>query len=115
MPPRIGANSEESLAERIQAAFPSARVVKTLNTMNASLMVEPAQLASGDHTVFVSRDQAGAKATVGELLRSFGWRDIIDLGDLATARGTELLLPIWLSLMVALGLPRSSFQFKVVR
>jgi 8-hydroxy-5-deazaflavin:NADPH oxidoreductase len=52
---------------------------------------------------------------VGEILRSFGWRDIIDLGDLSTARGTELLLPIWLSLMNALGAPASAFQFKIVR
>jgi len=115
MPPRIGASSEDSLAERIQGAFPGARVVKALNTMNAFLMVDPGQLAGGDHTVFVSGNDAEAKATVAELLRSFGWRDIIDLGELPTARATELVLPIWLSLMSALGVPPSSFQFRIVR
>ncbi|HEX9096694.1 MAG TPA: NAD(P)-binding domain-containing protein [Candidatus Dormibacteraeota bacterium] len=115
MPPAVRASSEESLAERIQTAFPGAHVVKTLNTMNAFLMVDPAQLAGGDHTVFLSGNDASAKARVSELLRSFGWRDIIDLGELSTARGTELLLPIWLSLMSALGIPPSNFQFKIVR
>ena len=90
-------------------------MVKALNTMNAYLMVDPAQLAGGDHTVFVSGDDAAAKVTVGELLRSFGWRDVVDLGGLVTARSTELMLPIWLNLMGALGVPPSSFQFKVVR
>jgi predicted dinucleotide-binding enzyme len=114
-PPAVLADSQESLAERLQAAFPGARIVKTLNTMNASLMVEPAQLEDGDHTVFVSGNDAAAKATVTELLQSFGWNDIVDLGDLTTARGTELTLPLWLSLMGSLGVPPGSFQLKIVR
>ncbi|MGZ6709557.1 MAG: NADP oxidoreductase, partial [Solirubrobacteraceae bacterium] len=65
------------------------------------------------HSVFVSGDDAEAKATVTDLLRSFGWRDIVDLGDLSTARGTEMLLPVWLRLMGALGTP--AFNFKIVR
>jgi predicted dinucleotide-binding enzyme len=81
--------------------------------MNAYLMVNPSQLAGGDHTVFVSGNDAAAKATVSELLKSFGWRDIIDLGDISTARGTEMLLPIWLRLFGALQKPM--FNFKIVR
>lgn len=114
-PPRVLATPEESLAERIQHAFPEAKVVKTLNTMGAGLMVEPGLLAGGDHTVFISGDDPSAKAQVAQLLRSLGWRDIIDLGDLSTARGTELLLPIWLSLRSALGIAPSAYQFKIVR
>ncbi len=110
MLPAVEAASEDSLAERIQRAFPGTRVVKALNTMNASLMVEPG--LAGDGTTRSSRDDAGAKAIVIDLLRSFGWGDIVDLGGLSIARGTELLLPIWLSLMAALGVPPSSFQFK---
>jgi predicted dinucleotide-binding enzyme len=112
-PPTLSVKDTDSLAEQIQRAFPDAKVVKTLNTLNAVLMVEPAQLAGGDHTIFISGDDATAKATAIELLNGFGWQDIIDLGDLSTARGAEMLLPIWLRLMNALGTP--AFNFKIVR
>ena len=105
MPPTLSVCNTDSLAEQIQAAFPAAKVVKSLNTMNYLLMVNPGQLAGGEHTVFVSGDDAAAKAQVSDLLRSFGWRDIIDLGDIRTARGVEMLLPIWLSLFSTLQTP----------
>jgi 8-hydroxy-5-deazaflavin:NADPH oxidoreductase len=112
-PPSLFVKDTDSLGEQIQAAFPELKVVKTLNTMNAHLMVDPAQLADGDHTVFVSGNDAEAKKTVTGLLESFGHTDVIDLGDITTARGTEMLLPIWLRLYGALGTPM--FQFKIVR
>ncbi len=112
-PPSLFVKDTDSLAEQIQRAFPDARVVKTLNTMNADLMVHPGQLAGGDHTVFVSGDDADAKATVSGLLTELGHTDVFDLGDLSTARGAELLLPLWLRVMGALG--TAKFQFKVVR
>jgi 8-hydroxy-5-deazaflavin:NADPH oxidoreductase len=92
---------------------PEAKVVKTLNTMNAYLMVAPGQLAGGDHTVFVSGNDAQAKNTVTELLKSFGWKDILDLGDITTSRGTEMMLPIWARVWAATGNPM--FTFKLVR
>ena len=113
MPPTLSVSNTDSLGEQIQRRFPEAKVVKTLHTMNAYLMVDPAQLAATDHTVFVSGDDAEAKATVTELLRSFGWTDIIDLGDITTARGTEMLLPIWVRLFGVLQKP--IFNFKIVR
>jgi predicted dinucleotide-binding enzyme len=79
--------------------------------MNASLMVDPAQLAGGLHTVFVCGDDVEAKATVTELLRRFGWIDIIDLGAITTTRGTEMLLPVWLRLFGALQKPLFNFRF----
>jgi predicted dinucleotide-binding enzyme len=112
-PPTLFVKDEDSLVEQVQAAFPDTKVVKTLNTLTASLMVDPASLGGGDHTIFLSGDDAGAKAKVAELLRSFGWRDIIDLGELSTARGPEMLLPIWLRLVSKLGTP--NFNFKIVR
>ncbi len=89
------------------------KVVKALNTMNANLMVDPTQLAGADHTVFVGGNDTESKAKVTELLQSFGWTDIIDLGDITTARGMEMLLPIWLRLFGALQKP--IFNFKIVR
>jgi 8-hydroxy-5-deazaflavin:NADPH oxidoreductase len=112
--PTLTISNTDSLAEQIQRAFPDTRVVKTLNTLNAPLMVNPAALADGDHTIFVSGDDADAKAQVIDLLRDgFGWRNIVDLGDISTARGTEALLLIWVQLWGALGTP--SFNFKIVQ
>ena len=113
MPPTLSVVNTDSLGEQIQRRFPEAKVVKTLHTMNAYLMVDPAQLAGGDHSVFVSGDDPEAKAAVTDLLRSFGWTDIIDLGDITTARGTEMVLPVWLRLFGALQKPL--FNFKIVR
>jgi 8-hydroxy-5-deazaflavin:NADPH oxidoreductase len=113
MPPTLLVSNTDSLGEQIQRRFPEAKVVKTLHTMNAYVMVDPAQLTATDHTVFVSGDDAEAKARVSELLRSFGWSDIIDLGDITTARGTEMVLPIWVRLFSVLQKP--IYNFKIVR
>jgi len=98
-PPTLAFCNDDSLAERIQAAFPDANVVKTLNTMNCQVMVDPARIP-GEHAVFISGENAGAKREVSDLLGSFGWPEerIIDLGGIRTARGTEMYLPLWLSL-----------------
>ena len=113
MPPTLSVSNTDSLGEQIQRRFVEARVVKSLHTMNAYLMVDPAQLAGADHTVFVGGNDPEAKAAVADLLRSFGWADIIDLGDITTARGTEMMLPVWLRLFGALQKP--VFNFKIVR
>ncbi|MGB9376202.1 MAG: NAD(P)-binding domain-containing protein [Mycobacteriales bacterium] len=113
MPPTLLVKDTDSLAEQIQRAFPDARVVKSLNTMNAGVMVAPGALAGADHSVFLSGDDADAKSTVANLLREFGWVDIVDLGEITTARGVEMVLPLWLRLMGVVGAP--SFNFKIVR
>ena len=101
------------LAEKIQAAYPNLRVVKTLNTMNARVMVNPGLVAGGDSTVFMSGNDADAKAVVKQLLQSFGWKDIMDLGDISSSRATEMLMPIWLRAWGVLG--QTPYNFKIVR
>jgi hypothetical protein len=113
MPPTLFVKDSDSLAEQIQRAFPKARVVKTLNTLTAVLMTDPARLAGAEHSVFLSGNDPQAKQAVRELLAGFGWKDIIDLGDIATARGPEMLLGAWLRLYGALNTPL--FNLKVVR
>ena len=113
MPPSLNPVNTDSLGEQIQRTFPEARVVKTLNTMNASVMVDPARVAGGDHTVFASGNDADAKAAVTDLLKGFGHRDVIDLGDITSARGVEMLMPIWLRIWGALG--TGAFNFKIAR
>lgn len=97
--------SGDSLAERIQREHPGAKVVKTLNTVNARVMTEPASLGGGDHTIFVCGDDEEAKASVVEILRAFGWEQILDLGDLSAARGMEAYLLLWIRLMGTLDTP----------
>lgn len=111
-PPTLFVKDTDSLGEQVQRAFPDAKVVKALNTMNASLMVDPGALGASS-SVFVSGEDAAAKAVVADLLTSFGHDDVIDLGGIETARGAELHLPLWLRLMGALG--TAHFNVKVVR
>jgi predicted dinucleotide-binding enzyme len=104
MPPTLTVCNDDSLAEQIQRAFADVRVVKTLNTVTAAVMVEPS-LVSGTHTIFVAGDDADAKGEVGALLREFGWpaESILDLGGITAARGMEMYLPLWLRLWGATG------------
>jgi 8-hydroxy-5-deazaflavin:NADPH oxidoreductase len=53
--PRVVVDGRDSLAEQIQRAFPDARVVKSLNTMNCQVMVDPGRVP-GEHDVFVCGD-----------------------------------------------------------
>ncbi len=102
----------ESLGERIQKAFPAAKVVKTLNTINCELMVNPRKLSEA-HTLFMSGNDASAKQAVRGLLESFGWHDIVDLGDISTAQATEAYLPLWLAAWKVLG--TVTFNLRIVR
>lgn len=114
MPPTLFVGNDDSLGERIQRAHPALRVVKTLNTVNCQVMVDAGRVNGGDHSMFLCGNDASAKASVRELLTSgFGWRDVIDLGDITSARATEGYLPIWLRLWGALK--TGDFNVKVVR
>ena len=114
MPPTLTVCNNDSLGEQIQRLLPQTKVVKTFNTMNVGLMVNPRSLADGDHTLFLSGNDQAAKDQVSRLLAEwFGWRDMLDLGDISTARGSEALLLIWVPMMMKFGNPK--FQFKIVR
>ena len=112
-PPTLSVVNDDSLAEQIQRAFRDTKVVKTLNTVNAAIMVAPQQLGGGDHTIFVSGDDAEAKQLAIGMLTDFGWRDIVDLGDLSTARGAEMWLALWVRLLQTQG--TANFNLKIVR
>jgi predicted dinucleotide-binding enzyme len=77
-------------------------------------MVNPGMLNGGDHSTFISGNDNSAKEEVKGILKSFGWNEsnIIDLGDISTARGTEMYLPLWLRIY---GATKSGvFNIKVV-
>lgn len=114
LPPSLSISNTDSLGEQVQRTYPDTHVVKTLNTMWCGIMVNPRMLKD-THTVYLSGNNAGAKAKVKDILHSFGWMDeeILDLGDITTARGPEMTLPIWLRVWGATQ--NAAFNFKIVR
>jgi predicted dinucleotide-binding enzyme len=105
MPPTLTVCNTDSLAEQIQRAFPTANVVKTLNTVTAAMMVQPS-IIPGAHTMFVSGNDENAKAEVIDILKTgFGWREVIDLGDIKGARAQEMHLALWLRLYTRFQTP----------
>jgi predicted dinucleotide-binding enzyme len=112
--PAVAVGPGESVAERIQNAFPQARIVKSLNTMNHLVMVDPSRVP-GEHLVFVCGDDETAKAEVRDLLESFGWpaERILDLGDITAARGTEAYVQLWIRLWGVVG--SGDFNIELVR
>lgn len=114
MPPSLSIVNTNSLGEEIQKAFPQLQVVKALNTMWCGLMVNPGMLNGGDHSTFISGNSVAAKEQVKNLLKSFGWaeKNVLDLGDITTARGTEMYLPLWLRIWGATQ--NGAFNMKLV-
>jgi len=112
-PPSLTVFGKDSLAEQIQRAFPMTKVVKTLNTVTARVMTHPLEVADGDHHVFISGNDVDAKEQVIDLLRSFGWINIFDLGDLSTARGTEAYLLLWVRLYGTMN--TSMINIKIIK
>lgn len=112
MPPSLFISNTDSLGERVQALLSESHVVKAFNTTNAMLQVDPKQLAEADHHLFICGNDADAKDKVTALAQEYGWTNIVDLGDITNARGTEMLLPIWVRLWGTLQTPM--FNFKIV-
>jgi len=114
-PPILSICNTSSVGEEIQNAFPSAKVVKALNTVWCGLMVNPGLVNNGDHTTFICGNDINAKQRVIEILESFGWDDenILDLGNITASRGTEMYLALWLRVMGKMN--KSTFNIKIVR
>ncbi len=112
MPPTLTVCNTDSLGEQIQRAFPETKVVKSLNTMNCMLMVNPASLP-GEHCVFVCGNDADAKTKVTDLLKTFGWKNLIDLGDISGSRGTDMMMPIWIRMYGAFQ--SVNFNYSIIR
>jgi predicted dinucleotide-binding enzyme len=111
MPPSLSICNTNSLGEEVQKAMPSSKVVKTFNIVNCDVMIDPAK--GGNPTMLACGNDAEAKKKVSALLKTLGWSDIIDLGDITKSRGMEMLLPLWLNLFGLFGNPH--FGFKVAR
>ncbi|MFC4504770.1 MULTISPECIES: NADPH-dependent F420 reductase [Streptomyces] len=113
---RLSPVESDSVGEQIQRAFPHARVVKTLNTVNCEVMVDPARVPGG-HQVFVCGADAGAKEQVTALLGEFGWpaERVLDLGGIRASRSVEMWLPLWLNLMRRFGHAEFNLELRSAR
>ncbi len=107
-------SADDSVGQRLQRAFPGARIVKSLCTMNCAVMADPS-LVPGDHVAFLSGDEAAAKDQVRELLQSMGWRPVqlIDLGGIETAAAQELLMPLWMRVTIGRGAGAARFNWAI--
>lgn len=113
MPPTLSVCNSDSLGEQIQKALPETFVVKTLNTMNCKVMVNPG-MVKGKHDVFICGNDSKAKKKVRQLLENdFGWKIIHDLGDITSSRGTEMMLPVWIRLWSTFD--HADFNFHIVK
>ncbi|MFJ9538965.1 NADPH-dependent F420 reductase [Streptomyces sp. NPDC101225] len=110
---RLDPVGSDSVGEQVQRAFPHARVVKTLNTVNCDVMVEPS-LVPGEHQIFVCGEDADAKEQVTRMLGEFGWpaHRVLDLGGITASRGVEMFMPLWLDLMRRFGTPHFNMEFR---
>ena len=113
MPPTFTVCNTDSVGEQIQRAFPDTKVVKALNTVNCNVMVNPS-LVYGDHDILVSGNDANAKAKVNEILTKwFGWKSVVDLGDISAARGMEMYVALWIRLLGVYQNP--NFNIKIAK
>ena len=113
MPPALLICNKDSLGEQVQALHPGAKVIKAFNTLTADLMVKPS-LLNQDHDLFICGNDQKAKAGFLEFLETrLGWKSVIDLGDIKSSRGMEMMLPLWVNLYM--NLQTAMFNFKIVK
>jgi len=116
-PPSLidGLNNTNSLGEELQKLLPGSKVVKTLNTMYNGIMINPNMINNGNHTNYICGNDTNAKETVVSILKDFGWKkeNILDLGDITNARGTESTLLIWTRIYGATN--NGAFNMNIVK
>ncbi len=90
---RFFTGPNDSLMERLQAAFPKARLVKAWNSVGSAFMVNPT-FPGGPPTMFICGNDAAAKAEVTAILLQFGWV-AEDMGLVESSRAIEPLCQLW--------------------
>jgi predicted dinucleotide-binding enzyme len=111
-PPRLSISGHDSLGEHIQRAIPDAKVVKAFNTIGNMYFADPT-FAEGHATMFIAGDDEGAKATVGEILESFGWPPPVDIGGIEGSRELEAMCILWVKIGVRRGAWDHGFKLLV--
>jgi len=110
-PPELALGHTDSGGEQVQRWLPSARVVKAFNTVGYGMMFKP-DLPGGPPDMFICGNEAAAKKTVSEILKSFGW-ETIDIGGIEGARLLEPLCVLWVG--YAMRTNTRTHAFKLLR
>jgi hypothetical protein len=90
---RFFTNLDESLMERLQRKAPGAKFVKAFSSVGSAFMVDP-KFPGGPPSMFICGNDEAAKASVRDLLTSFGW-ETVDMGAAEAARAIEPLCILW--------------------
>jgi predicted dinucleotide-binding enzyme len=83
----------DSLMERLQAAFPDVHFVKAFNSVGSALMVNPS-FAGGKPTMFYCGNDAAANGIAAKIIDQLGWEGA-DMGTAKAARALEPLCQLW--------------------
>ncbi len=102
MQPHLSVGHMISGGEIVQQSLPDSHVVKTLNIVNHSHMVEP-KYNEGTPCMFLCGNNDSAKQQTSELLRRLGWQDITDIGEINKSRLLEPLCLLWVTYGMSRG------------
>lgn len=94
-PPKLDSSFGHSAGERIQSWLPDSKVVKAFNTISAFIMVNP-KLEEGNPDLVIAGNDSSAKKTVTDFARSFGWQNVIDIGDISQSYLLEAFAMLWI-------------------
>ncbi|SFW77250.1 NADPH-dependent F420 reductase [Chitinophaga sancti] len=95
IPPGFSGTVGNSLGEQIQRHLPQAKVVKAFNTLSMHIVVNP-QREEGDPVLLIAGNDQGAKRSVGEIAKGWGWKDIVDLGGISESFFLESFALLWI-------------------
>lgn len=93
--PQMALGFPNSAGASIQQWLPDAKVVKAFNIITSSRMVDP-KFADGQPDMFIAGNDAAAKQQTADLLKAFGWRSAIDMGDIHQSYLLEALAMTWI-------------------
>ena len=109
LPPERGT----SLGEEVQQVLPRARVVKTLNTVNAQVMVDPARLPGPAIPCWCAATTPRPSASCAACSNRSAGRTSSTSATSRRARETEGFIGLWLALAKSLG--TYVFNVQIVR
>jgi 8-hydroxy-5-deazaflavin:NADPH oxidoreductase len=110
--PELALGFSTSGGELVQSWLPESKVVKALNSITATNMLQPSHVG-GNPDMFIAGNDAAAKQQVTTLLEGVGW-GVVDLGDISKSRLLEPLALIWITHGFNSGWKVTNHAFKLI-